>query len=304
MNMKETLRTLARYRWQLFVFLVMLALKDLVDAINDPVRHALRLNFTPWIHALEGDAVRHIQQAFKNDILTVVLGYNYIIGYIAIAFFGLVIFAWKNNRRLASLTAMNFFMIYLITIPFYLFFPVDVTSDYLPSMEPLMYRLSPWFHAFFVGSDPFDNCIPSLHIGLPLGLFLCLAAELNRQGGWKIRAYKSFMIFTAVQIAVFAFSILYLGIHWITDVFVGAAFGVAGAWAVDYYTDGVFIRLDALERNVIRRMLRKLPGFRKIRLDTGNENAGDMRRDGPLFFKALFQGAAGGHKKDGEGRQG
>jgi len=296
----DTLKTIWRYRWQWLVFFIMLRLKNLVDYLNNPIRHTLGLNFTGFIYAIEGDAVLKIQQLFENDILTVVLGMNYLGGYILMGFFGILLVSYCDNWRLASRTSLNYFMIYLLAIPLYLFFPVDVTSNYIPEMKPLLYRLSPGFNYFFMGADPLDNCIPSLHIGLPLGLLLSVFAESRRQQPKKIKDYRGFMLFVLVQIVVFSFSILYLGVHWIIDIFAGMAIGVAGAWANDRYADRLFYALDRFERNYIRAGLRKIRWFSKLSPFTANENNAVVPGETGSFFKTLYYGCDCGKCEDGD----
>jgi hypothetical protein len=111
------------------------------------------------------------------------------------------------------------FFVYILAVPFYLFFNVRVTGDYIPMMDTIAYDLTPEIHNWFTQIDPFTNGMPSLHIGLPFAIWLTyeLWDEDNR---WII-----FRRALVVYIALTGFAILYLGIHWVLDILGGIIIG-------------------------------------------------------------------------------
>tara|TARA_B110000240_G_scaffold198027_1_gene255889 strand:- start:4670 stop:5680 length:1011 start_codon:yes stop_codon:yes gene_type:complete len=119
---------------------------------------------------------------------------------------------------MADKSALNYFVIYLLSVPLYLFFNIEVTSSYLEGMDALLYHDS-FTLSFFTSNDPMDNAIPSLHIGLPISLLI-----INRLHcydlGIKIREWRhrEFDIFVTINILIYLFSIQYLGIHWVIDI--------------------------------------------------------------------------------------
>ena len=101
----------------------------------------------------------------------------------------------------------------MIAYVFYIFFPVDVTGHVLPGMVPLLYQLNPAILGIVTICSPgLNNCFPSLHAALSVmaTMFILFKTDLRR--------YKVFAVVTTIFIL---FSILYLGIHWITDMIGG-----------------------------------------------------------------------------------
>ena len=217
------------YWFHFLLFLIIFWEKNFVDSLNDPLR-GLFGDFTSLIHAIEGDAVLWIQRTFEHPWLTAVLNFNYLFAYIFINYFCVILTAYANDRELANRVALNYFVVYVLSIPFYIFFNVQITSDYIPGMKALLYHSGPAYFAFFSAADPLDNAFPSLHIGIPYGLFLLMFWTMKRRGrtltNWS---YRAFMWVVIAELFVFSFSILYLGIHWITDIPGGLLIGLLGA---------------------------------------------------------------------------
>ena len=68
---------------------------------------------------------------------------------------------------MADRISLAIFWVYILAIPFYLFFNVHVTGNYIPGMETLLQshpEINDWFHRI----DPLTNGMPSLHIAFPL----------------------------------------------------------------------------------------------------------------------------------------
>ena len=82
-------------------------------------------------------------------------------------------------------------------------------------METLAYDLTPEIADWFRRIDPFTNGFPSLHIGIPFAVWLCLT-RFDEDRRWN--RYRALVF---VYIAVTAFAIIYLGIHWFVDIIGG-----------------------------------------------------------------------------------
>lgn len=242
---------LVGYRWHVALFAFILVEKNWIDALNDPVRGVFG-DKTYLIQAIEGDATYHLQQAFEAQWLTAFLNVHYLWAYVFLNYFSVILFAHRDDRELANLVALNYSVIYVLAIPFYIFFNVQVTSDAIPGMKALLYHAGPGFYSFFLAHDPLDNAFPSLHIAIPFGLILVTWWTMRRRGytirDWEHRRYLWFMI---LNTALFAFSILYLGIHWITDIPGGLLVGLLGALVAEELEGGIFGALQRLEARVL-----------------------------------------------------
>jgi len=101
-------------------------------------------------------------------------------------------------------------------------------------MEALLYHDS-MYSTFYASHDPLDNAVPSLHIAIPFGIILLNVLHVRQRGlrirEWEHRRYHYFVVGNTV---VFAFTILYLGIHWLTDIPLGMLIGGTGALFIHY----------------------------------------------------------------------
>ena len=214
-----------RYYWHILLYAVMFGFKAFTDHHNEPLKEMVG-GYTHFIHAIEGNFVHGVQSIIESEIIIQILSLHYLFAYLFIIWYPPVHHILSGDRDLADLSAMNYVFIYLLAVPFYLFFNVEVTSSYVPGVEALMYHDS-WNIAFFTNNDPFDNGIPSLHIGLPISLLLIHRAHLKANGieisTWRHRGLDRFIM---ANVAIYSFSILYLGIHWVSDIVPGLLLAV------------------------------------------------------------------------------
>ena len=208
------------YWWHILLYLLMFIFKAIIDYHNEPMKARVG-GFTHWIYAIEGDWTNQIQDFFLNDNLTNLLSGHYLFMYLFMIWFSPMYYILCRDEIMADKAALNYFVIYLLSVPLYLFFNVEVTSSYISGMDALLYHDS-FTLAFFTDNDPMDNAIPSLHVGLPISLLIINRLHCRKLGiDFKDWRHKEFDYFVQFNVIIYLFSIQYLGIHWVIDIIPG-----------------------------------------------------------------------------------
>ncbi|RBI61855.1 phosphoesterase PA-phosphatase [halophilic archaeon] len=165
--------------------------------------HAGR-TFTGVIYAIEGATVTAFQ-AIASTPLTMFFTAVYLAGFpfvVLFTYFKLKVHDEEQARRYA----VAYVILVLTAVPFFVLFPVKVSSLYLTTVEPLMYELSPAIQYGIFSTDTLVKAFPSLHTGLSV-----LAALYAR------KAENAYAYTVAALSTGIVFSTLYLGVHWVTD---------------------------------------------------------------------------------------
>lgn len=217
--MKITLPTFIdvfrRYWVHVAIVFIIYNSKDLLDQLDRIIIANTGLDMTPLIYNIEGSLVLEVQQTFEAKWLTIALTHFYVAGFMFICYVSVFYFAFFDDRWIADRMTLSIAWVYILAIPFYLFFNVRVTGDYVPGMETLAYDLTPEISDWFRRIDPFTNGMPSLHIGIPFAVWLCLT-RFDEDRRWN--KYRT-MVLTYTLVT--AFAIIYLGIHWFSDIIGG-----------------------------------------------------------------------------------
>ena len=204
-----------RYWFHMLIVFSVYLWKDPLDQIDRALMASTRIEITPYIYAIEGDVTLWVQSGFKSPILTEALTHFYVMGYMTAIFSAFIYPIYADDRYMADRVALTMFYVYILALPFYLFLNVRVTGDVIPGMETLAYDLTPEIRNWFVQIDPFTNGMPSLHIGMPFAIWLAFV-KWDEDGRWH-----RFSLALLAFIFLTAFSIVYLGIHWISDMLGG-----------------------------------------------------------------------------------
>ena len=273
-----------RYWVHVLLLFMIYNAKDFLDQVDRILMANTNLDMTAWIYAIEGDLVLRIQEAFEARWLSIALTHFYVAGFMFICYVSVFYVAYFDDRWMADRIVLSIAWVYILAVPFYIFFNVRVTGDVIPGMETIAYDLTPEIADWFRRIDPFTDGMPSLHIGIPFVVWLCLL-RYDEDRRWT-RYRHTVLLYTAVT----AFTIVYLGIHWISDI-VGGLLIAAGAVAMTERSVGFvwrigdertmnarlaslltqpWVALRALVNPIKSQFIRfKTPGARESRLSLG-----------------------------------
>ena len=204
-----------RYWAHMIVVFSVYLWKDILDGMDRALMANTQLDMTPYVYAIEGDIVLWVQQAMRNSLLDETLTHFYVMGFMTATFASFLYPIYFDDRHMADRVSLSMFWVYVLAIPFYLFFNVGVTGNHIPQMQTIAYDLTPEINNWFTRIDPFTNGMPSLHIGLPFAIWLTMQ-RWDDDGRWH--RYRNFLM---VFILLTALSIVYLGIHWVVDIIGG-----------------------------------------------------------------------------------
>ena len=204
------------------------------------------LDMTPYIYAIEGDLVVLFQDAFRAEWLDVLMTHFYIAGFMFITYASIFYVTYFDDRWMADRIALCVAWVYLLAIPFYLFFNVRVTGFYIEDMDAIAYTLNPEIEDWFRRIDAFTNCMPSLHIAVPFAIWLTFR-KYDHDGRWR-----RFQNMTLGYIILTAFAIIYLGIHWFVDIIGGMMIAAFSVSLTDKTNDSVWKIFD--ERTINSRL--------------------------------------------------
>ncbi len=235
-----------RYWLHLLIALVIYNAKDWLDQIDRMLMARTGLDMTPYIYAIEGDLVVLFQDAFRAAWLDVFLTHFYIAGFMFITYASIFYVTYFDDRWMADRVALCVAWVYLLAIPFYLFFNVRVTGFYIEDMDAIAYTLNPEIEDWFRRIDAFTNCMPSLHIAVPFAIWLTFRKH-DHDGRWS-----RFQNMTLGYIILTAFAIIYLGIHWFVDIIGGMILATFAVSLMEKTNDPVWKFFD--ERTINSRL--------------------------------------------------
>ena len=237
-------------------YIVIIRWKNLTDGLNEPIKGRVG-HWTDTVHALEGNAVLWIQNAFNHEVLTSFLNFHYLFVYLFLIYVTTVYYAYTSDRDMTDKVTLNYLLIYAIAVPYYLFFNVEVTSSWIPGMDALLYHDS-WYATFYATHDPLDNAVPSLHVAIPFGILMLNYLHVKSKGHtlreWRHYRYHMFILINTIM---FIFAILYLGIHWIIDIPLGMFVGGIGALFIHHLQPRLRNDYGAMFKGVTREKVRK-----------------------------------------------
>ena len=226
-----------KYKYHYFLLVAIYLMKSVVFVFEETIEQNFGIDYTPMIHAFEGNTVFWVQHGLYHPAMTFIMAIVYIGSFLFIITFSLVLFAYLDKMKIASKMIFLYVVLFFLAIPFYLLVVVYVPSypkmfypgaeSIIRGMEPLLYNYGPNVNDFFVNYDTFNNCFPSMHIGYPAATIIFLF--LNTRG------FKRYKLFLIVALGLISLSIIYLGIHWLTDIIGGFLIAILGVIITERY---------------------------------------------------------------------
>jgi len=186
-----------------------------VNIIDPVVTEWVGVDFADNIQSIEGDAVFWFSQHW-----TPVLVYFFVFMYIAVypftLWFSPLYFLLVDEKKSMKTLTYGLLLIYIVALPFYLFIPVTNVYRYY-GIESALENVVPTVESFFYSTTTQNNCLPSLHVAMTI----LIAWSVYLTGNKKL---TYFTLFCMISVIV---SVIYLAIHWITDILSGALLAIA-----------------------------------------------------------------------------
>ncbi|DAC72991.1 MAG TPA: hypothetical protein DSN98_02375 [Thermoplasmata archaeon] len=181
-------------------------------------------NFTSSIQLIEDGAVYWFSHHW-TPVLLYFFVFIYIVLYPFILWFSPLYFIITDERKAMKIFAYALVCIYAIALPFYLFLPITNVYVYYGSSSALN-AVIPGVEQFFYVTTTYNNCFPSLHVAIALLLAKTISLTNNKR--FIYLAY-----FCALCVIC---SVIYLAIHWITDVIGGILLAFAAFYLIKRFT--------------------------------------------------------------------
>lgn len=222
-----------RFHIIIIILIVFLHLIE-VNFLDGFITNILKKDFASIFYSYEKDLFSFLIKN-SNYLVTIVSVFFYMILYPFTLWFSPFLFLISNEDKAMRSLSYGLVIIYLCALPFYLFLPVTNVYTYL-DLEGHLENALPGVENFFYTLTTRNNCFPSLHVAMAL----LLAKSSNFM---ENRKYRYIMYVSAIGVI---FSVLYLSIHWLTD--------VIGGFAVFLIALGIVNYENSIEKDVLRKI--------------------------------------------------
>lgn len=199
---------LSRHGLVLAMMLGMIALFSLESALEPAATALVGRDFTPFFAEFDGGLHRAVQAATPSW-LVFALAIVYLLGFPVLLYLTPILGAWVGDRVVVLRGFAVFAGLYLVALPFYLFFPVD--EVWAVGSAANLVLITPQTEQILYAFNSVDNAFPSMHTAMAIA---------SAWAGWRLpgRAWRVFSVATATLIPI---STIVLGIHWTLDVVAG-----------------------------------------------------------------------------------
>jgi len=213
---QDIIGNILRMRGHLLTLISILLIISIINQVNNAFE--LGGEYTHLIYEFEGNThIVWLQNSFQNDLFRHAISIFYILVFMWLLVFTTFFCVATNRKDVLRLFAHSLVLNYMVLLPFYVLFNVTVTSMY-PANTPVQALLydNDMYRSMIMMVGGFTDCFPSGHISVTVITTLVLFRKRNL----RRFAYASLAIATLT-----GFAILYLGIHWFTDIIAGMLVG-------------------------------------------------------------------------------
>jgi len=194
-----------------------------VNFIDPKITEYIGYDYANVIRSIEGDSVHWFSQHWNTALV-----YFFVIMYIAVypftLWFSITYFLITNDKKPLKTLAYGLLLIYIIALPFYLLLPITNVYTYY-NVGSALENVIPSVEQFFYSTTTQNNCLPSLHTAMTILVAYSIYLTKNKK-------LTYFAIFTMISVIM---SVIYLSIHWITDVITGATLAIAVIFILNRY---------------------------------------------------------------------
>ena len=215
-----------------------------VNFIDRFTTNLIGKDFAPVFYSYEKGFFEYLSQNTSN-LISIVSVFFYMILYPFTLWFSPLLFLIGNEEKAMRSLSYGLVIIYLCALPFYLFLPVTNVYTYL-GIDFHLGKVIPGIEKFFYAVTTKNNCFPSLHVAM--ALLLVKSSSFMRD-----RRYFYITLISALGVI---FSVLYLSIHWITDVIGGISIFLIACGVVNYE--------NSIEKEVLRKITPSFAERRKL----------------------------------------
>lgn len=208
----------------IFIIFVVVAVHIIeVLFIDSFVTKWVGYDYANTLHGFENGVVYWFSQNWTPGIIHFFV-LIYIIVYPFTLWFSPLYFTIANKKKALKSLAYGLLIIYLIALPFYLFLPITNVYTFYNANSALD-TVIPNVENFFYATTTTNNCLPSLHTAMTILVAYCLSLTDNK----KLKMFGYFVMITVI------ISVIYLSIHWLTDVFAGALLALGAIFILKRY---------------------------------------------------------------------
>jgi hypothetical protein len=202
----------------LFVVFVHLIEVNFIDQI---ITNWIAQDFAYIIQKIEGNIIYNFSNLWQSSFI-----YYFVIMYIIVypftLWYSLYFFILTKNKKSLITLSYGLLLIYIISLPFYLFFPITNVYKFY-NLESTLNHVIPNIESFFYLTTTQNNCFPSLHVAM--SILLTRAGILTNN-----KKYSYFLIFSMISVII---SVIYLTIHWLIDVIFGIILSLLVIFIID-----------------------------------------------------------------------